>query len=207
MSGFPGHRLVVGTTGSGKTVYARHRALEHRGPVIVLDPQDDADAWPYPRADYRNTWSQIWRAARAGGVVYVPSANDYIARLEADMLLQRLFDYYKDDAPVLVVADEAHAFAPEGGRPSLLWQIARRGRTWGIWLLAVSQSPADLTKKVVKQCARHVVFALTDFETPYFERYHLPIETIRARLAQGGQYSYVEWDGQDLRGPFREPYP
>lgn len=195
-----GHEFVCGLPGSGKTHHAVHVARQHRGPLLVIDPQDDPQL-PWPRADSGNTWGQVWQAAAHGGVRYVPSMDDARANRELQLMASRLL--LPHDREWLIVIDEAHIYAPEGRPAGPLHQLARRGRRFNGRLLLISQRPADLSKGLVLLAARHTIF--TTFEGAYLSRYGIPGDELRQRLVNGGDYSYCTWDMATLQGPFRDP--
>ena len=195
-----GHEFVCGLPGSGKTHHAIHVARAHRGPVIVVDPQDDPDL-PWPRADASNSWGQIWEAAGRGGVRYVPSVDDGRANRELRIIAQRLLRPHSRE--LLLVIDEAHIYAPEGKPAGPLHQLARRGRRFGVRLVLISQRPADLSKGLVLLSARHTIF--TTFEGPYLSRYGINGEELRHKLLTGGEHAYCVWDLATLAGPFHDP--
>lgn len=197
---WPGHEFVCGLPGSGKTHHAIRLAREHRGAVIVVDPQDDPDL-PWPRADASNSWGQIWEAAGRGGVRFVPAMDDQRANRELRLIAQRLLHPHQRE--LLVVVDEAHIYAPEGKPVGPLHQLARRGRRFGVRLVLISQRPADLSKGLVLLSARHTIF--TSFEGPYLSKYGINGEELRRRLLAGGEHAYCTWDMATLQGPFRDP--
>lgn len=199
MALWPGHEFVCGLPGSGKTHHAVFLARQHRGPLLVIDPQDDPGL-PWPRADASNTWGQIWAAAQHGGVRYVPSMDDERAHRELRLITQRLLQPHSRE--LLLVVDEAHIYAPEGKPAGPLHQLARRGRRFGARLLLISQRPADLSKGLVLLCSRHTIF--TSFEGPYLQRFGIPADDLRQRLATV-EYGYCTWDMATLQGPFRDP--
>lgn len=65
--------------------------------------------------------------------------------------------------PYVAVIDEAHLFVPEG-EGSACKQIIREGvrigRHHGICMVLMTQSPADIDKRAIRQCNTRLVFAL-----------------------------------------------
>lgn len=197
---WPGHEFICGLPGGGKSHHATHLGRQHRGPVLVIDPQDDS-AWPYPRADASHSWAQIWDAAVRGGVRFVPSMDDARALKELRYIQRQLLR--KHSRELLLIVDEVHIFAPEGKPPGPLHQLARRGRLFNVRMALISQRPADTSKGLVLLCARQTIF--TTFEGKYLRSYGIPADDLRQRLAVGGEYSYCTWDMATLLGPFRDP--
>ncbi len=90
-------------------------------------------------------------------------------------LLSRLvFDYsmvshkFQEARPVLLIAEEAHRYAPSHGRESRgsarrqLEQIAKEGRKYGVSLGLVSQRPSDISESVLSQCGTIITMRLNN---------------------------------------------
>lgn len=207
-------------TRSGKSYYAAQQGRRHAGPLLVIDPQD-SPCWPWPRANGANRAADIIDQARHGGVVYVPDWRDKLGRAEVTYLLAEVMEYAKANGggagPAgrqwLVICDEAHAYAAEGGPAGGLHLIARRGLRWGVRGLFVSQRPADVAKAVASQAPRHVIFEPGPFGGPYLERYGIPADEVRRLLDAGrqkyagraaggaGPWPFVVWEAGRLAGP------
>lgn len=90
-------------------------------------------------------------------------------------LLSRLvFDYSmvshkaSEARPVLLIAEEAHRYAPSHGRESRgsarqqLEQIAKEGRKYGVSLGLVSQRPSDISESVLSQCGTIITMRMNN---------------------------------------------
>lgn len=214
------HECVTGMTRSGKSYYAARLGRRHAGPLLVIDPQD-TPGWPWPRATGANVAADVIDQARNGGVVYVPDWNDKHGRAEVTYLLAEVMEYAKahgagagrGNHAWLVICDEAHIYAPEGGPPGGLHLLARRGLRWGVSAMFVSQRPADVAKAVISQAARHVIFEPGPFGGPYFEKYGIPADEVRRLLDEGrqkyagkaaggaGPWPFLVWESGRLAGP------
>lgn len=221
------HESVCGVTRSGKSHYATARGREHPGPVLVIDPQD-SQCWPWPRAGGGDAAGDVFRQA-GRGVVFVPSDNDKHARAQVAYLIGELFARAMATGPQgfarrpwLVLCDEAQVYAPQGGPDAGYGRIARRGLRWGIEGCFISQRPQDVSKAVLSQCTRHVIF-WSEFQTQYWQRYGIPGDQVQLLLELGrkrfeskarpgvlgpfdgkGPWPYVVWEGGRLSGPFHE---
>ncbi len=207
-------------TRSGKSHFAAARASWHDGPVLVIDPQD-SPCWRFPRASGRNTAREVIAAARAGGVVYVPSWDDKKGRAEVVLLVAEVVEAARRAGAAagrakhswLIVCDEAQAYAPEGGAAGGLHLIARQGLRWGVQGVFISQRPADIAKAVISQAVRHYIFEPGAYGAPYFDKYGIPGEEVRRLLDLGreqfagraaggaGPWPFVIWEGGRLKGP------
>ena len=198
------HVFCCGRTRSGKTTWARAYAARWPGPVLFVNTQEERMPRGWTSAGPEHSIRVLVRALRAGDRVdYVPSAEDVTARAELGCLVDLLFRRAPWSPPVLLAVDETHVYAPQSPTPSPLHRIARRGLRWGIVGLWISQRPANVSKDLVTQCARHIIFQ-TSWEGGYFSDHGIPAEEVSRLLSAGGDYSYVVWDGAQLTGPFRE---
>lgn len=90
-------------------------------------------------------------------------------------LLSRLvFDYSmvshkaSEARPVLLIAEEAHRYAPSHGLESRgsarkqLEQIAKEGRKYGVSLGLVSQRPSDISESVLSQCGTIITMRMNN---------------------------------------------
>lgn len=198
-----GHTFVAGRTGSGKSYWAAHRCLEWDGPCLVIDRRGGMYRdLGWPTADRKHRPEDLIAAA-AGGICYVPHWDPTVARAETDELVAEIFARGPHSPAWLLCVDEAWRVAREGDRPGQVHRAAVEGRAAGIQLLAVSQRPADVSKDLVTQCGRIVIFQ-TSLEGPWMQRYGIDHAAVEALLNAAPPYSYVTWDGRSIQGPFRE---
>lgn len=201
-----GHSLVAGRTGSGKTYLSRLLISQWSGPVFSFDTQEEG--LPGVEVSRSNSLREVVEALKAGDhLVYVPPVGDDAARAVAAALCRAVIgrDWTRLGDGLLLVFDEAAVYFPQDKPPrEEILAIARRGRKWGIKILAITQRPADVSKGLVTQCVQHIVFQ-TSWEGPYFRNYGVPSDQVAAKLQEGGDYSFVVWDGASLTGPFKAP--
>jgi len=76
-------------------------------------------------------------------------------------------------------------------------RIWKRGRRYGIIGCAISQRPADVSHTILTQSQFHVIFKLGTYETPYFERYKIPIEEHKEWLKK--PYHIIVFDGVEVK--------
>ena len=73
-----------------------------------------------------------------------------------------------DDAPLLVVYEEAHKYVPNTklakytSARTAIERIAKEGRKYGISLMIVSQRPSEISDTIFSQCNNFVVMRLTN---------------------------------------------
>lgn len=207
------HSSIVGATGSGKSTLAKSMFDAAPGTAIYVDPSGaDMDA---SRADVNIDLSdgdsydpEIFAEARRIRII-PPDGTGTDEDFAAMSALQSLLFDIGENIPhengkFYVFVDEAHEVAPLGAPgDNPIVRIAKRGRSHNVRLFLISQSPADMSKKAVKQVHYHVVFALNDYSLDYLKRYGMPSEAVESSVDGPGSYKFVIYDGYDLTGPFR----
>lgn len=206
------HVGIVGSTGSGKTTFSIHlyeNVPTGKGIFIHQDPNDRMDfdvRIDYSRGD---TWTvEKLKENRLIEVVMPP--NEEHARMELAQIQADLFTIGRqlphDNPRFYVFVDEAHEYADlnaEDDNP--LVRMAKRGRRHNIRLFIISQSPADVSKKALKQANYHAIFAMGTFSKSYFDTYHIPFEEVRDKVGKPDSHKFLIWDDFELWGPFKLP--
>lgn len=197
-----GHTFVCGITRSGKTEFAKKLMAAWEGAAVFINTQGEKS--PFLKGNRYSSLRSLLSALRRGAKVdYTPSPDDALALAEIQCLIPYFMDLGCRGGGLLVVIDEAHVYGAQGMRDSPLFRISRRGLKYGVTGVFVSQRPADVDKRIVTQCVRHVIFS-TSFEGPYFRRYGIPGEELQKKLSAAGPYHYVVYEGGLLSGPFYE---
>jgi hypothetical protein len=90
-----------------------------------------------------------------------------ILNVVVSLLCRMSFDFAlwnEQKAPILLVCEESHRYAPEDERAGFeptkraLSRIAKEGRKYGVSLCLISQRPSELATTVLSQCS--TIFAL-----------------------------------------------
>lgn len=203
------HSTVVGATGSGKSTLAAALYRNAPGVSIYIDPSGD-ETVPGETVDLRETEfdASVFADSRRVRVI-LPDGTGTEADMRAmDTIQQTLFalgsEIPNENGRFYLFIDESHEVAPLGaGGDNPVVRIAKRGRSHNIRLFLVSQSPADLSKKAVKQVHYHTVFALNDYSLDYLKRYGMPSEKVEEMVGRPDAHKFVIYDGYDLDGPYR----
>lgn len=192
------HIFICGITGSGKTTYALKLFRRFRGFKVFTNTQyepavekagvvcNNVDEIAYAFNTYKNA------------VIFNPPERpiEEIERLRK--LLFTLGKLVEKERPwCLVVFDEAHNF----GDALDLWFT--QGRRWGVKCIAISQRPALTSHTILTQCDVHVIFKVSPYETPYFERYRIPIDEIEPHINKRYHFAIVSPYGLKLCEPIK----
>jgi DNA helicase HerA-like ATPase len=197
-----GHTAIFGITRSGKTVFALKLMASWPGPAIFINTQHEETN--FITATRRSDVTALARNLLAGNKIdYIPSENDNFAIVELELLMGIFRRVGESGKKLLLLVDEAHVYAPQSKGFSPLYRVARRGLRFNIHGVFISQRPADVSKVVVTQCSRHVIFS-TNFEGPYFKNYGIPYEEVQKKLTTAGNYHYVVWEGGQVSPVFKE---
>jgi DNA helicase HerA-like ATPase len=194
---FTGHCTVIGKTGSGKT-YATRKSLEKvKGGVLFFNTML-GDMPGFVQAGKENTWEQIGAILAKGGKVnYMPGLDRELRNKELSHLVKKLYESGKN---VIFAVDEVHLY--DRTATNSLVEIATTGRHFGIKGVFISQRPANVDNTLMTQSEQFVIFKL-NMEQGYFDRYKMPGEEIMERIKAGGQYAYVTYDWESLKGAYK----
>lgn len=204
------HVDIVGATGSGKSTVANSLYKHAPATAIYIDPSAEEEVQG-TTIDYRDGETfdaQVLGESRRIRIIPPHGTGteedmEMMAELQA-VLFQLGGSISHQDGRFYVFIDEAHEFTPlhaEGTNPVV--RMAKRGRKRNIRLFLVSQSPADMSKKAVKQMNYHMVFALNDYSIDYLKRYGMPADAVKRATGHKDEHKFVIWDGFDLTGPYR----
>lgn len=98
-------------------------------------------------------------------VIAMSGVKDRIQQFVVTSLLQRIFNARRNEeiAPLVLVIEEAHRFAPSGQSVSssdIIRTLAAEGRKFGICLVVASQRPNRLDSTVLSQCVTNIVMKI-----------------------------------------------
>lgn len=168
---WPGHTVVLGRTGSGKSHRIAHVVVPAwPGPVLYwAGGHEPAEAFDplMVHVDGADPSSRVRDALAAGRkVLYTPSIRQRVADRELRFWQERLMSRYWH-RPLLVVVDEAPRYAPQGSIDTPAHLLATGGRRWGVACVFVCQRVADLSKTVAAQCTTWVIHAHGPLDRAY----------------------------------------
>lgn len=158
------HRwAIVGTTGSGKTTFARLllRRTQELWPhvsIYVLDSKvsGDFDGWPGLRTG--DAAPPVIGGADGGVQVWQPDLGDLG---QYDEWMRKILRGHDRSRPALVLVDELSSVAPNRERfPDGLAMLLKQGRGKGISLVALTQNAVNIPRDVLGQTSHLVRFRL-----------------------------------------------
>jgi uncharacterized protein len=85
-----------------------------------------------------------------------------------------------EDAPILIVYEEAHKYAPKSGlnkykaSKEAIERIAKEGRKYGVTLLLSSQRPSEISETIFSQCNSFIAMRLTNQDDQNYIKRLLP---------------------------------
>ena len=139
------HSLVIGRTLSGKSSLAKSIGsdLREKG-IYVIAFNPTLEAGYTVRDEY----------GMAAADVEYDDKEEFI-----DAVREKI----NDGQPFIIIVDEAHEFWERAGSREYLW-LARKGRHFGVNIIAITQRGADIHPTLRSQCGRLYLFqcSLTD---------------------------------------------
>lgn len=157
------HISILGSTGAGKTWFAKNAVLPVYPRVIVVDTEEH-DFNDFPAVSVKEA---VRRASKSGPfavrVVYRGDGTDDLTDLCRGLL--------KRGGTVVVYFDEVTDFCDSHHIPPPLRALIRKGRKRDISVVCATQRPSMLSKDIYGNSLHRVVFALTDYDAEAVRAY------------------------------------
>jgi hypothetical protein len=192
------HIFVCGETGSGKTYFSDwiykncdgiciffntqlEYSIEQNSDVLVTSIDEFKRAYNTRiKGGFLNTED---RGRKYYKICFNPSEDEDEARKQLDELIDILFRIgyatnKNSEKPKIwahLFVDEIHEYSSKDSRDKTVDRVWRRGRRYGIVGIAISQRPADVSHGILSQCPTHIIFKVNRYESPYFQRYKIPV--------------------------------
>ena len=158
------HRwAIVGTTGSGKTTFARlllrrAQTLWPHVSIYVLDSKVSGDFAGWPGLRTGDSAPPLIGGADGGVQVWQPDLGDLG---QYDEWMRKILLGHDRTRPALVMVDELSSIAPNRDRfPDGLAMLLKQGRGKGISLVALTQNAVNIPRDVLGQTSHLVRFRL-----------------------------------------------
>jgi hypothetical protein len=192
------HIFECGETGSGKTYLMYWLYKQIQGVCIFFNTQLEyrieqaSDALVTDMAGFREAWNketdpgflnENHHIRKYHKICFNPSEDEDEARAQLEELTDTLFrigyqinkNLQEPKIWVHLFVDEIHEYSSKDNRSKTVDRIWRRGRRYGIVGIAASQRPADVSHGILSQCSTHIIFKVNRYESPYFQRYKIPV--------------------------------
>lgn len=169
------HMIMIGETGEGKTPVAdniNENAVSSSGNlgVLIFDIEGLSEFESDLEADKNTDSEKIRSTLESGGTVVVETPESSEETVELVKAVWRMLKKWK--LHVLVIADEIQEYGNESSNPFNVY--AKRGRKYGIHLLAISQRVANIPKTVATQSNVILHFEVSKMEEKYYNERNIP---------------------------------
>lgn len=209
---FEQHVFIGGKTGSGKTVFAREYFRHNIGFNIFINTNEEyaveevADRVISSVAELEELINDKETPVKNMKVCYNPKeAGEDVSIEEVSTIISIFFAMgaiakrQAQGTPEnwgTILIDEVQTWGEKAGHPAIhkLW---KRGRSYGIRAVGISQRPADVSHTILTQSYEHVIFYVGDYDHPYFKKYNIPIEDHMEHI-EYQSYRFVIWDGTTI---------
>lgn len=149
------HVLIAGCSGSGKSSYLRALlAADPPARLVAWDPDHDHDM---PRRERVGDYvRELARAVRSGRRYRLAlTCRPTVAAFER--WCQAVWAIADARRPITAVVEELSDVSPGAGRASPAFgELVRKGRKYGVRILAVTQSPAEISKTIYRNVGAKV---------------------------------------------------
>jgi DNA helicase HerA-like ATPase len=161
------HGTIVGTTGSGKTEWAKSLLLPSTGRGIIIDTEDGYDFSP---SRFRTV--SLETSVRLGR-----SSRPFMVRVDMDRFDPRAEDYFTQLLNVhdtVIYVDEANDFSDGHEHVSAYLNLLRKSRKRRVSVWSSTQRPALVHKTIFTQSVHKVYFAVDSYDSESWLRRYAP---------------------------------
>lgn len=193
------HTAVLGASGFGKT-YATLKSLAGtKKGVFFFNFQQESVPRGFTTVKGTDDAGQVKELVEAGGKVnFIPNRG----RTEASKQLKAVVDLFLKDEQmhnVFIAVDEVHLYDRTG--IDAMMQVATAGRRWGVFLIAITQRPANMDNNILTQSQHVVSFNLKENDRKYLQNNSFPVDEMMKRI-NNEKYKFVIYDGMNVEGAF-----
>ncbi len=207
---FDAHVSVVGKTQSGKTVFVAKYFEENDG-VNIFFNLNEIYAVEQAADHIVSTVNEVYEIINNleqndVRICFNPEeAGEDITIEQVASIINMAFGIgavakrqAKGNAPnwCTIIIDEVQTYGEKAGHPAI-HRLFKRGWSYGIRGVAISQRPADVSHTILTQSMYHVIFFVGDYDHPYFRKYGIPIEEHMEHI-EFRSYRFVIWDGDTI---------
>lgn len=194
--------LISGITRSGKSYRIKEHINNSNVPTIFFNPKNEKT--PYKTLDKNNSFRQLKYCLDEYRVINFNGSLDSSKSLhaECDRLVDFIFNIWKKRIDFVI--DEGAEVIPQRGKGAeRFFKLTMQGLGLGYRPIVITQSIADIDKRVVRQCETKEFFRHDDWGYKYLNECRVPSDEIEKRLKASPQYSFVQLDNGIISNPMK----
>lgn len=152
--------LLIGQTGSGKSVLASHILLRAPAPVIVIDTKGEPMVQSIEERIYSiDSFKRQSRSEMPDYLLVQPSRDEISNPQILDEYVRHAHDFF---TPCTVYVDELYMLHSGGRAHFGLVGAYTRGRSAGLTLIGGSQRPAWVSRFAMSESSAYITFRIVD---------------------------------------------
>jgi hypothetical protein len=194
----PDNTLIIGKTGSGKTVHALRRSAQSDRLLIFDTNGHDyaAGVVIYTLADLRKFWRRCYQGKFR--IIYRPENE----RPEFSEVAELVFAC----GNMTVVIEEADTFCRPQQVDLATWKILKRGRHRDLRVIMITQRPFGIDRTVTSQADEIVVFRTEEPRDLAYLEDRIGKDAV-SKIVTLPEYHYVLWQGAGIPVEIRKDEP
>jgi len=194
LDNFKSHVSIIGRTDTGKTTVAKMLHKDTDLFSIFFNTQDEDVVGQTIRSWSKGDLKKYIKEEKTK-FNFIPDEDPRIAAYQLKIIKEDIKEFvlkYGDRSRkrfFLMFVDEAHEIAYQGSINTPLHWFFKNGIRHWTRAISMTQSPADLSKAIVRQAEYHVIFDVNDFESQYFKHKNIPIERVQDMLMDSHNFT------------------
>lgn len=194
--------LISGITRSGKSYRIKEHIKNSNVPTIFFNPKNEHT--PYKKLDKSNNFKQLAYCLKEYRVVDFHGSLDSSKSLqeECNRLVDFIFNIWQTRIDFII--DEGAEVIPQRGKGAeRFFKLTMQGLGLGYRPIVITQSIADIDKRVVRQCETKEFFRHDDWGYKYLNECRVPADEIEKKLIIAPQYSFIQLDNGTISNPMK----
>jgi len=179
------HCMVVGTTGAGKTYFAKNALLPVYPRIIVVDTED-YDFEEFPVVSVKKA---VRLAQSDTPIFFCRVVLSGVLSRDIDSINSLCYGLLAHGHDVVVYFDEVTDYSDAHHIPDSLRALVRKGRRRPITVMVGSQRPAMISKDFWGNTLHKWIFALSDYDIEAVRPYAPRVADHKADIAYGSHCS------------------
>jgi len=195
LGNFKSHVSVIGRTNTGKTTLGKLLHKDSEFFSIFFNTQDEDVVGHTLHNWSKGDLKKYYIEEEKQKINFIPDDDPRLALYQLKIIKDDIKEFvlrYGDRSRIthfLMFVDEAHEIAYQGSINTPLHWFFKNGKRHWTTAISMTQSPADLSKAIVRQAEYHVIFDVNDFESQYFKHKNIPIERVQDMLMDSHNFT------------------